>query len=429
MRAGEYLLAFPINSVVATEAVPRGRVNSTLGKGRTITYLGGLLPLHDLGVVIDNRPSETAHSESVPILIVEYKATRVAFLVSEFYSPQKLVIIPFEGQFNVPGITGTTILGGKQLGFIIDPPSLLDLATGKTSLFAGVRASGAVEERGVEFEPTSLPASVESSPVAAQMPQEETATEEPSSASKNEAAQEFLVEIEKMMPALNEAVFLLESNRSDTDLINNAFRLLHTIKGNFIMMGLPKAGETVHSVESVLDRARSHELDFTPEVMDVLMDGVSYIEEVVRQGKAGSWQDEAQSDIIGRTASLLPEPAPALKDDADVAASQVVLSHEASYRAVIHRRHGTPIYQCYVEFTAGMQPPFLVACLIYKRFCELGDVLGTTPPLPDVERGIMDGRFKLLLASRIDPDELEPRLHTLLTQHYGAKAVDITRYK
>ena len=67
-----------------------------------------------------------------------------------------------------------------------------------------------------------------------------------------------------------------------------------------------------------------------------------------------------------------------------------------------------------------------MACLIYKRICDVGDVLGTVPLLSDIEKGMMDGKIKLLFTSNYEPDVLEKALKDLFTKHYGALLVNLT---
>jgi chemotaxis protein histidine kinase CheA len=196
-----------------------------------------------------------------------------------------------------------------------------------------------------------------------------------------------------------------------------------------MMIGLPQGGATIHSVESVLDRGRSHRLEITPDVVDLLMDGVSYIEEVVRTSVAGQWEDKSRTDILDRSRQLLSEQPEVQTKVTDVGSEDVDLSHEAAYRAIIHRKRRTPCYRCYLEFDSGKQPAFLVACMIYRRFCDLGDVLGTIPSLSDIEKGMMEGKFKLLFASEISQELLEQTLDQLLREHYGAHVIELTRFE
>lgn len=426
VRSGKHMFAFPVSSVVTTMSVPPGEIHTAVEKGAMVMHLGNLLPLHDLNRVLDG--SEVEHEgENASVLVIEHKGETVAFRISEFFSPQKLVIIPFNGAFNLEGLSGTTILGGRRLGLIIDVPALIDRATGRLHSMGRVKTgtNGGIEKKAEKKAgKKEKPKTVE---IAKKPPVEEDA--DGGDGEDEDAVREFIMEVEKLLPSLNESLFAMESDLGNRDEMNKAFRLLHTIKGNFIMMGLPKAGETVHSVESVLDRARSRKGDLVPEVMDVLMDSASFIEEVVRKSLSGEWKDSTSSEIMEASARLLPERRTETRIAADVASEEVKVSHESLYRMNLYRKSKTPFYRCYIEFDSGNQPPFLVACLMYKRFYDVGDVLGSVPPLEDIENGNIEDKFKILFATTADPDRLEKNIVSLLTNHYGAKMVKLSRFE
>ena len=62
--------------------------------------------------------------EAIPVIIVEHKGRRLAYSVSDFMNPQKLVISAFDRSLAVPGLVGTAVLSGRQLCMIIDVPAL-----------------------------------------------------------------------------------------------------------------------------------------------------------------------------------------------------------------------------------------------------------------------------------------------------------------
>ena len=422
VRADKNIFAFPISNVVASIAVAKDEISTALEKGKMVKYLESLLPLHSLSNVLEKRFDEidwADNNETIPILIIEHKGKKIALTVSEFLAPQKLVIIPFDESVSVTGLVGSTILGGRKLGYIVDVPSLISSAMGKEVRDVTMKLK---EKDSEEIEDIETSVEPEPSKVKVSSDEKYYIQTEDAPAVK----QEFIAELEKLLPELNEIVFALESDPSDNEKINAAFRLFHTIKGNLIMMGLPKGGETIHCIESVLDNTRSNKVEVTPELMDIIMDGVSYIEDVVQKLKADIWEDEAAQDILERSAELLPKESFDQKEITDVASEEIKLTHESQYRALIHRKNKSQFYHIYIEFDSGSQPSFLVACLIYRRICDVGDVLGTVPFLSDIEKGMMDGKIKLLFASDCEPDLLENALKDLLTKHYGARLVNLT---
>jgi len=422
VKAGNTIFGFPIANVLASLSVPVEKVITAFNRGEVFEYLEQVLPIYDLyGVISKNEAKkDRSKQETVSILVIEHKSKRAAFVVSEFLAPQKLVIIPFEQSMSVDGLVGTTILGGGKLGFIIDVPALLNLTFGYTGKKVDPEILGGTLGELEEVPAKEIPEEISHKDSEIQDADGEEVKDD------EVFRQEFVGELQKLCSELNESVFDLESDPSDKDKMNAAFRLFHTIKGNLIMMGLPQGGETVHGVESVLDHVRSHDLEMTSEIMDIIMDGVSYIENISQQSKLGSIQDAPSEDILERSTSFLPKVTYEQEDITNVLSAEIKVSPESSYRALNYRQANKSFYRMYVEFDSELQPSFLIACLIYKRMCDVGDVIGTVPFWGDVEKGMMDGKLKVLFVSDWKLEDLEKSLKDILIKHYGASLVKLT---
>jgi chemotaxis protein histidine kinase CheA len=422
VQAGGTMYAFPILSVATTMSVPRESISSTLSRGRMVSHLDQLVPLYDLHELLSGVPAVGREAETLPVMIIEHKQSKIALCVNEFLAPQKLVIIPIDDVLQIPEFSGATILTGRRLGFIIDVARLIDTALMRNDMRTesfSLSASGSTSEFMLpeqELKACEETSMTQLSPPAAPSEQDLSLAKE---------NKEFLLEIEKLLPSLNEALFSLESEPTNGELINAAFRLFHTIKGNFMMLGLTRSGTTIHSVESVLDLVRSAKLPMNDAVMDLLMDGSSFIEELVQHISAGDWSDSDSERLTEKSAELLPKPERRKSENVKVNEEEIHLSREAAYRTIIHRKRKTPCYQYYLEFNSAKQPLFLVACMIYRRFCELGDVLATVPSLSDIEQGVMEGRMKLLFASDKPFEVLESSLSSLLITHYGSTTAEL----
>ncbi|MFH1075386.1 MAG: ATP-binding protein [Pseudomonadota bacterium] len=416
VESGGVMYAFPILSVVSTMFVAPEAINTTMGKGKTLKHLNQLITLYNLDTLLTGRTRDH-NTEKISVLVIEHKGTKIALAVDAFGAPQKLVIIPMNETLPIPALSGATILGGRRLGFIMHVPVLINMAQGRR-----------LQQQREKIETKDSDASF-SAEQGAESEAKEHVESRDLVLEKNEGeTREFLQEIERLIPQLNEALFALESSPASEEHMNSAFRLFHTIKGNFMIISLPKGGTTIHSVESVLDSARSRHINITPDVMDLLMDGASYIEEAVRLSIDGRWEDNVRKDILDKSKQLLASDRPVdEKSDENVDSAEVILSHEAAYRAIIYRKRKTPCYRCYLEFNPGPQPAFLLACLIYRRFCDIGDVLGTIPTLSGIEKSAAGGPMKLLFASDIAREIIEETLNRLLRQHYGVDVLELTR--
>ncbi len=91
---------------------------------------------------------------------------------------------------------------------------------------------------------------------------------------------EFLVESFENLDQLDQDLVDLEQNPSDTDLLSNVFRIIHTIKGTCGFLGFSKLESLAHVGENLLSRLRDGELSLDPEKTSAILamfDGVRRI--------------------------------------------------------------------------------------------------------------------------------------------------------
>jgi two-component system, chemotaxis family, sensor kinase CheA len=72
-------------------------------------------------------------------------------------------------------------------------------------------------------------------------------------------AEIFLQEASELLEQLEQALLDLEQSPDDSDLVNKAFRALHTIKGSGAMFGFEQVAAFAHEFESAFDRVRKGE--------------------------------------------------------------------------------------------------------------------------------------------------------------------------
>jgi len=91
----------------------------------------------------------------------------------------------------------------------------------------------------------------------------------------------FVAESEEGITELNNALLALESDPEDAEAMDSIFRTAHTLKGNGAAMGYDSVSNLAHEMEDLLDEIRSGEIEITPDLMDLLFDGVDYLSAMV----------------------------------------------------------------------------------------------------------------------------------------------------
>ncbi|MCL2689786.1 MAG: chemotaxis protein CheA [Chitinispirillia bacterium] len=81
---------------------------------------------------------------------------------------------------------------------------------------------------------------------------------------------DFIAESQEHLLNANDALLRLEASPADVDIINELFRVFHTIKGvaGFLALGAVQA--LTHSTESLMDKARERVFVLSPEAVDLV---------------------------------------------------------------------------------------------------------------------------------------------------------------
>jgi len=92
-----------------------------------------------------------------------------------------------------------------------------------------------------------------------------------------EILEEFLVEAEEILENLDQDLVDLENNPQDKELLNKIFRGMHTLKGGAGFLNLTPIVEIAHRIEDVFNKLRNDEMELTPELMDVILEGIDQL--------------------------------------------------------------------------------------------------------------------------------------------------------
>ena len=93
----------------------------------------------------------------------------------------------------------------------------------------------------------------------------------------------FVAEAEDGITDLNNALLALEADPEDAEAMDDVFRVAHTLKGNAAAMGYDDVSDFGHALEDLLDAVRQGDREVTPELMDLLFEGVDAVEAMVSE--------------------------------------------------------------------------------------------------------------------------------------------------
>jgi len=137
-------------------------------------------------------------------------------------------------------------------------------------------------------------------------------------------AETFRQEARELLEQLEQGLLDLEKSPDDDDLVNAAFRALHTIKGSGAMFGFTDVATFVHEFETAFDRVRKGESPATPELITVALDAKDHIHKLIEEPgtdvAGGDAIVEALRAIVNPGTDAFPQSPLAAEDMAEAAA-------------------------------------------------------------------------------------------------------------
>ncbi|WP_417451554.1 chemotaxis protein CheW [Kordiimonas sp.] len=128
---------------------------------------------------------------------------------------------------------------------------------------------------------------------------------------------EFLTETGESIDVVDVELVKLEQDPNNKEVLDNIFRLVHTIKGTCGFLGLPRLESVAHASENVLGKFRDGELQVSEHAVTVILESLDRIKEILAGLEATEEEpDGDDSDLIARLdaiaegAEAAPDPEP-----------------------------------------------------------------------------------------------------------------------
>lgn len=109
----------------------------------------------------------------------------------------------------------------------------------------------------------------------------------------------FLAEAQEHVDAIEAGLLELEQAPNDIGKINEVFRPFHTIKGMAGFLNLTDIQTLTHELETLLDRARKRKLTVTPDIIDIIFDGLDLLKIQI---------NEITEYVANPTGKAIPQP-------------------------------------------------------------------------------------------------------------------------
>ncbi|MBR8043000.1 Hpt domain-containing protein, partial [Burkholderia cenocepacia] len=110
--------------------------------------------------------------------------------------------------------------------------------------------------------------------------------------------QTFFDEADELLAQMEQLLLNLDVDAPDPEDLAAIFRAAHSIKGGAATFGFSALTDTTHILESLLDRARNHELTLTKEMIDAFLETKDVLSDQLVDYRASAEPDAAAAATI-----------------------------------------------------------------------------------------------------------------------------------
>lgn len=120
--------AIPLEAVKETIEI-KERELQKLKQKEAITLRGDIIGISRLSTLLDRETEPAAPDKVMSVVFINVGSRVIGLIVDDLAKQQEIVVKPLQRHLaNIPGISGSTILGNGEIILILDPSELIDLA-------------------------------------------------------------------------------------------------------------------------------------------------------------------------------------------------------------------------------------------------------------------------------------------------------------
>jgi two-component system chemotaxis sensor kinase CheA len=237
----------------------------------------------------------------------------------------------------------------------------------------------------------------------------------------------FIEESKEHLQGLNQSLLQLEKNPQDVPILNEIFRVAHTLKGMAGTMGFGKMAKLTHDMENVLHALRNNEIKVSTNLVDLLfkcLDALeNYVNEVVTKGSEGN--DEYTEIIKGLDAILNKDNG---KEEVKADTTESIASAEASSEHITSNLKMNQYENNLISKAADMNMNVFKIVVVLNKGCVLksarafiifqtlerhAEIIKSEPRVEDIEDEKFDFEFTVVVITKRDLETFHKELTSI----------------
>lgn len=226
----------------------------------------------------------------------------------------------------------------------------------------------------------------------------------------------FIDETRESLQFMNEYLLKLEQDFNNVDILNDIFRVIHTIKGMSATMGYENTAKLTHQMENVLDLMRNRKIIPDSDTLDLLFSCLDRLENLLNQiiqDNNDNWDNRDLLDKLDEMAANNDKHrhGSTLKN---VAVDTQVVFNEFEIAVLGEARsRGKSLYDLTISLEKECVLPAARAFMVEKAIESCGEIIKSIPGTEELENGDFEGSFRLFFITDSDKDYLKLQIEEI----------------
>jgi two-component system chemotaxis sensor kinase CheA len=224
----------------------------------------------------------------------------------------------------------------------------------------------------------------------------------------------FIEESNEHLQNMNDILLELEKDTENISLINELFRITHTLKGMSGTMGFTNMADLTHEMENVLDGVRNHRIQLNENIIDVLFECFDALDEIVSYiVENGKELDYKNVELIEKLKGIVDKGG--ISKSSNLHAKTEDRSLDTYVLNVIEeaRKKGLNAFNISITLSPDCMLKSARAFVIINTLDAMGDIVYSNPSTEDIEDERFDLGFSLILITNTEKEILLEQLNNI----------------
>lgn len=224
----------------------------------------------------------------------------------------------------------------------------------------------------------------------------------------------FVEEGKEHLQNMNDALLALEKDTGNESLVNEIFRVAHTLKGMAGTMGFTNMANLTHEMENVLDAIRNKEIVLTEDVIDIIFECFDVLDESVNQ--IASSGEESKEDFTGLVERLRSISKGNGKEDELRTSTSKLAPYIDEYVINIIKKaeaEGLDAYNIEIRLSPNCMLKSARAFIVVNTLETMGEIIHSNPSIEDIEDEKFDLTFSLIFISKEEEKKIKDSLNSI----------------